>query len=80
MKTLCVPCFVFGPVFFFFFFFFLLLFFGAWHFAPFLAVQASYLEMGTGFCTFIAFCFYVCMYLFNWVLLFMFIGSVVAQW
>ena len=57
-----------------------LLFFGAWHFVPFLAVQASYLEMGTGFCTEIAFCFYVCMYLFNWVLYFMFIGSVVAQW
>ena len=28
-----------------------LLFFGAWHFVSFLAVQASYLEMGTGFCT-----------------------------
>ena len=42
MKTLCVPCFVFGPV--------VLLFFGACHFVPFLAVQASYLEMGTGFC------------------------------
>ena len=41
---------------------------------------SSYLESVTGFCTSFAFCFNVCMYLFIWVLLFMLIGSAVAQW
>ena len=40
-----------------------------------LEMQASCLERGTGFCTKTAFCFHVCMYLFIWVLLFMFIGA-----
>ena len=72
MKTLCAPCFVFGPV----------VFVVLWGMAL-CAISSSasiVLRNGNWFLYLNAFCFYVCMYLFNRVLLFMFIGSVVAQW
>ena len=46
-----------------------------WPCFVFCPVFSSYLENGTGFCTSIAFCFNVCMYLFIWVLLFVLIGG-----
>ena len=39
----------------------------SWPCFVFCPVFSSYLESGTGFCTSIAFCFNVCMYLFIWV-------------
>ena len=66
MKTLCVSCFVFGPV----------VFVVLWGMAL-CAISSSanmILRNGNWFLYLNCICFYVCMYLFNWVLLFMFIG------
>ena len=51
----------------------------SWPCFAFCPVFSSYLESGTGFCTSIAFCFNVCMYLFIWVPLFVLIESAVAE-
>ena len=73
MKTLSVPCFVFGPV----------VCVVLWGMAL-CAISSSasiVLRSGNLFLYLnCSICIYVCMYLFNGVLLFMFIGSVVAQW
>ena len=72
MKTLCVPCFVFGPV----------VFVVLWGMAL-CAISSSASIMPRKWNWFLylnCIFFYVCMYLFNLVLLFMFIESVVAQW